>query len=78
MESKVFRVRDKRLEQFLFCHDIFFVSSWRDEDGSMVWEYDDSPMLRSVLTEWKDIVYHRELRKRNGKFVAPIHRPKRS
>ena len=50
----VFQIRDRRLEQFLFYHDIFFVDSHQCEDGSMIWEYEDCPYFREVLLEWKE------------------------
>ena len=43
-----FQIRDRRLEQFLFYHDIFFVDSHQCEDGSMIWEYEDCPYFREV------------------------------
>lgn len=73
MTNSTFKIRDRRFEQFLFFHDIFFITSYREEDGSMVWEYTDTQDFRHVLMEWKEILRKRELRKSNGKFQNPIH-----
>lgn len=70
-----YQIRDKRLEQFLFCHDIFFETSYRDEFGSTVWVYADTELIRSVLMEWKEILKRRNARKDGGKYVNPL--PKR-
>ena len=73
----VFQIRDRRLEQFLFYHDIFFVDSHQCEDGSMIWEYEDCPYFREVLLEWKEILVRRKQRRINGvEYTTPLPRKK--
>ena len=72
----VFQIRDRRLEQFLFYHDIFFVDSHQCEDGSMIWEYEDCPYFCEVLLEWKEILVRRKQRRINGEYTTPLPRKK--
>lgn len=64
MGNQVARITNKKFEQFLFYHDIFFVSSYRAEDGGTVWVYDNNAEFQRVLAEWKDILARRAERKR--------------
>ena len=72
MNIGIFQIRDRRLEQFLFYHDIFFVDSHQCEDGSMIWEYEDCPYFREVLLEWKEILVRRKQRRINGEYTTAI------
>ena len=54
--SKPFETDNRRLEQFLFFHDIHFISFYKNQDGYTVWTYLlDEEGLR-VLDEWRQIV----------------------
>ena len=68
MGRLVYQVHDRRLEQFLFSHDIFFVSTHRTEDGCTVWEYEDNDYFRSVLMEWRDVLARRAARKKKERM----------
>lgn len=71
----MFQTQNRKLEQFLFCHDIFFSDTFRGEDGGTVWIYQDDPRLREVVAEWQDILEKRRQRKVNGVFVTPLPKP---
>lgn len=66
-----FETTNKKLEQFLFYHDIFFSASRRSDDGSTVWKYEQTPYLSHVLEEWNLVLTRREERKRFG--FKPMH-----
>ncbi len=64
----MYTVHDRRLEQFLFFHDIFFANSYKLYDGSTAWEYAETEEFENVLKEWKEILRKRAARKANGTF----------
>ena len=59
-QQPLYHVYDRRLEQFLFVHDIRFVNSFVSQDGVRVWEYEDTPYLQTVLGSWRIVLAHRE------------------
>ena len=54
---------DRRLEQFLFVHDIRFHHQTKDECGRTSWHYLDSPETRRVNQEYRMICQRRIARK---------------
>ena len=59
-----FETNARRLEQFLFAHDIQFDAWYRDRDGMTVWRYNlDDEGLR-VLEEYRRIIARRKERER--------------
>lgn len=58
----VFETSSRKLEQFLFIHDIRH-SGWRkDDDGMTVWQYPDTDEVNHVVTEFREIMTRRKLR----------------
>ena len=54
---------NRKLEQFLYLHDIIFVS-WRKNDDDMTeWTYKDTEELQRVVAEFKEIEQRRRMRK---------------
>lgn len=57
--TNTFETNSRKLEQFLFLHDIHH-SSWRkDDDGMTVWAYDLTPETQRVINEYRQIVAKR-------------------
>lgn len=56
----MYQTTNRKLEQFLFYHDIFFVETYRAEDGMTVWVYDDNDYLQHVICEWKEVIRRRQ------------------
>lgn len=60
MINELFQTRNRRLEQFLYIHDIRFVSCIKDHEGMTVWLYEPTPELNSVVKEWREIQKRKE------------------
>lgn len=52
-----------KLEQFLFVHDIKFVSWRKNDDGLTEWTYTDTAELQRVVAEFREIEQRRRMRK---------------
>ncbi len=63
--ADTFTTVNMRLEQFLFVHDIRFISWSKTEDGLTCWTYERTPELERVVQEYKEIDQRRRERKRN-------------
>lgn len=46
---------DRRLEQFLFAHYIFFRKQSKDDRGYTVWHYVLSPRLLRTVAEYRSL-----------------------
>ena len=57
-----FRTANRRLEQFLFLHDILFISQNKNEDGLNEWNYEITPELERVVAEFREIDSRRQAR----------------
>ena len=58
----VFETNSRKLEQFLFLHDIQHQSFYKDEDNMTVWVYPDNEEVRDVVGEYRRIVSRRRER----------------
>lgn len=65
----VFTTSNRKLEQFLYCHDVHFVSWNKDIDGYTVWTYRSTPELLRIVEEFRQITAHRAERRRLDKCV---------
>ena len=54
--NEIFNTCNRRLEQFLFAHDIMYISCEKNADNMTVWSYRQTPELNRVVNEWRDIV----------------------
>lgn len=59
MQPKVFETTSKKLEEFLFVHDIRFASSYRNIEGLTVWVYPRNETVDHVVQEYRAIVANR-------------------
>jgi hypothetical protein len=55
MQSFVFETMSRKLEQFLYLHDIRWSSSYRNVDGVQVWVYKLTPETQRVINEFREI-----------------------
>lgn len=58
----VFETDSRKLEQFLFLHDIPHQSFYKNEDNMTVWVYPDNEEVREVVSEYRRIVSRRRER----------------
>lgn len=63
-----FETTSRKLEQFLFMHDIFHTSWHKDADNMTVWVYPNTPEVREVVGEFRRIVA-----KRRQNPLHPLH-----
>lgn len=55
-----YETSNRKLENFLFVHDIFHVRWYKNPiDGLTVWVYDDTHELRRVVAEYMEIALRR-------------------
>ncbi len=57
-----FATTNHALENFFFCHDIHFMEQKKGEDLHTIWIYEDTPYLREILAEFKEVDARRKLR----------------
>lgn len=55
-KMNVFETSNRKLEQFLFAHFIRHESWYKSDDEMTVWVYQDTPELRAVVAEYKELV----------------------
>ena len=60
--KSVFETSSRKLEQFLYVHDIHHQSFYKDLDNMTVWVYPDSEELRDVVDEYRRICVRRRER----------------
>lgn len=58
-----FETNSRKLEQFLFVHDIRFDHFYKDRDNMTVWVYHDSHELQQTVDEYRRIVARRAERR---------------
>ena len=58
-----FETCNRRLEQFLFVHDIRFSEWYRNNDGLTTWVYPDNAELREVVKEFRKLDERRRERR---------------
>lgn len=66
--GKIFETTNRKLEQFLYMHEILHIGSRTNEDTYTVWQYEDTPELHATIQEFKVIQEKRRIRL--GKLTA--------
>lgn len=61
--TSTFETSSRKLEQFLFVHDILHDRFYKDPDNMTVWVYSDSQELRDTVDEYRRIVARRAERR---------------
>lgn len=61
--ATTFETNSRKLEQFLYLHDIFHLSWHKDEDNMTVWVYPNNKEVKRVVDEYREIVQRRNNRK---------------
>ena len=66
MNSKIFETSSRKLEIFLFAHDIQHVSFYKNElDGLTVWQYAVDDYFVNVLREYKIVLSRKKAKREN-------------
>lgn len=66
MNSKIFETSSRKLENFLFAHDIQHVSFYKNElDGLTVWQYAVDDYFVHVLREYKIVLSRKKAKREN-------------
>ena len=60
--ANVFETSSRKLEQFLYLHDIRHMGYHKDDDGMTVWEYPYNAEVKHVVTEFREIMARRSQR----------------
>ena len=60
--SSTFETDSRKLEQFLFLHDIRHNSFYKNADNMTVWVYPNNKEVREVVEEYRRIVAKRRER----------------
>ena len=60
--ASTFETNSRKLEQFLFMHDIQHKRFYKNEDNMTVWVYPNSAEVREVVGEYRRIVARRQQR----------------
>lgn len=60
--NNIFETNSRKLEQFLYLHDIQHQSFYKNEDNMTVWVYPDNEEVREVVSEYRRIVSRRRAR----------------
>lgn len=57
--TATFETNARKLEQFLFVHDIHHQSYYKDRDNMTVWVYPNTEEVREVVAEYRRICARR-------------------
>lgn len=60
--TAIFETTNRKLEQFLYAHEIFHIGSRTNEDTYTVWQYEDTPELHEIIREFKAVQEKRRAR----------------
>lgn len=60
--SHIFETSSRKLENFLYAHDIEAARFYKDIDGLTVWVYPDNEEVRECVDEYRRIVAKRQAR----------------
>lgn len=63
IKDTAFTTTSWRLEQFLFAHDIRFLTFHKNLDGMTEWVYEKNPEVMEVVEEYRRIDARRRARK---------------
>ncbi len=61
-EAARFETCNRKLENFLFDHDILAITWYKSDDDLTVWVYPRDEYLDHVLAEWKAVQQRRRAR----------------
>lgn len=67
-----FETCNRKLENFLFAHDILAATWYKSDDDLTVWVYPRDEYLDHVLTEWKAVQQRRRSRQQDSPLY-PLH-----
>ena len=66
MNEKIFETSSRKLENFLYAHDIMHVGFYKNElDGLTVWQYLPDDYFYHVIEEYKIVLKRRKERQEN-------------
>ena len=66
MNSKIFETSSRKLENFLFAHDIQHIGFYKNElDGLTVWQYRVDEYFKHVMHEYKIVLSRKKERREN-------------
>ena len=68
--EKTFETTSRKLEQFLYMHDIHHCDWRKDPYGTTIWVYPNTPEVQRVVTEYMGIVARRKERWRGNPFCT--------
>ena len=63
--TKNFETSSRKLEQFLFIHDIHHIGSYKNEDNMTVWQYPYTEEVMEVVSEFRAIQRRRQMKQMN-------------
>lgn len=63
MITATFETTNRKLENFLYMHDVLFTSYRKGEDGMTVWTYTKNDELMRIVNEYKEIAQRRAARR---------------
>lgn len=61
-QANTFETANRKLEQFLFMHDIVHLRWYRNNDNLTVWVYPNNAEVMGVVSEFRAICARRERR----------------
>lgn len=64
MHNEIFETANRKLENFLYVHDIQALGFHKNDDGLTVWEYARTPELMETVEEFREIQKRRQMRLR--------------
>lgn len=70
-----FETNNRRLEQFLFIHDIRFSEWYKNDDGLTTWVYPDNNETREVVKEFRKLDARRRERRMNAAPSSSFQSP---
>lgn len=66
MNSKIFETSSRKLENFLFAHDIQHIGFYKNElDGLTVWQYVVDDYFKHVMHEYKIVLSRKKAKREN-------------
>lgn len=63
--TKNFETSSRKLEQFLFIHDIRHIGFYKNEDNMTVWQYPYTEEVMEVVSEFRAIQRRRQMKQMN-------------
>lgn len=64
--KNLFTTKNRKLEQFLYVHDIHFLTWSKDIDSMTEWLYEPTNELYRVVNEWRDIQQRKKYKTAGG------------